>query len=172
VEGILYLRSSGWAVAHTQPHAEHIALTNLARQGFDAFAPKFREVFYERGRKYSKSGYLFSRYIFVWIESQWSAITGTRGVSRLFLINDKPAFLNEIDEARILGLRRSLGHDGFLEMKEPPPHKIGDTIEVRSGPFYGFKGIYQGQSKEEREIVLLDMLGRSVKVELKIGEIA
>lgn len=158
----------------TQPSAEKTALTHLARQGYETFAPKFREVVTERGRRVSRSGFLFSRYVFVWVVDQWRSINGTRGVQKLFMIDERPAFLNFEDEARISELRARIGSNGWIDLNADagPKRKIGDEVSVVGGPFYGFKGIWQGQTKEEREVVLLNMLGRAVRVELDHAQVA
>lgn len=158
----------------TQPSAEKVALLNLARQSFETFAPRFREVALENGRRVSRSGFLFSRYVFVWITEhcRWRSINGTRGIQKLFMIDERPAFLHFEDEARIMELKARCDAEGWIDLNKVPTRKIGDEVTVTGGPFYGFKGIWQGQSGAEREFVLLNMLGRAVKVEVDHAQLA
>lgn len=147
----------GWGVVMTQPNAERKAVFNLARQGFECYVPKFHEG--------KRSGVLFSRYVFVNIIDAWHSIFGTFGVTSLIRNGDKPA---TVKSAFIDELKAREGSDGFIDLtKEIQIRKPGDKVSVVGGPFYGFTGIYQGQSAHEREIVLLNMLGRSVRVELE-----
>ena len=160
----------GWSVAMVQPNAENRAILNLKRQEFDCYCPRFTEVIVQNGKKVSRSGPLFSRYVFVYIENAWSSILGTFGVTKLILNGDRPATVSEslIDE-----LRTRSGDKGFIDLTEHETrHKQGDEVQVLAGPFYGFKGIYQAKSPKEREIVLLNMLGRSVRVELEPDQIS
>lgn len=161
------MRDSGWAVAVTQPNAERIACAHLGAQGFVTFAPKFSEVAVKAGRKIKRSGFLFSRYVFVWIEAQWRSINGTKGVTHLITQDEKPVFLNFKDEAALNDLRARHDVSGFIDLSKPfNRFNVGQEVAVVGGPFYGFKGLYAGQSKQEREIVLLNMLGRKVRVEV------
>ena len=160
----------GWAVAMTQPNGEGRAVLNLARQGYETYLPRFREVIEEDGRRISKSGVLFSRYVFVFIHDHWHSILGTFGVTSLIKNGDHPATIpaSYIDEMKARG-----GLDGVIDLSKIVPQRaIGSEITVVGGPFYGFKGIYQGQTKEQREAVLLNMLGRQVRVELDKKHIA
>ena len=157
--------SIGWAVAMTQPNAEGKAVLNLERQGYETFLPKFREVVEVDGRRCSRSGVLFSRYVFVHLRDVWHSIMGTIGVSSLIKNGERPAVVERsvVDE-----LKARTGADGFIDLSKPVVvRKAGDAVSVVGGPFYGFKGIYQGMTAHEREIVLLDMLGRKVRVELE-----
>lgn len=154
----------------TQPNAERRAVINLKRQGYDTFLPKFRETVFENGRRFSRSGVLFSRYVFVGIVDHWHSIMGTIGVSNLIRNGDKPAV---IDAAYVEGLRARLDTEGFIDLSAPVvQRKAGDVVTVIDGPFYGFHGIYEGMTAHQREAVLLDMLGRKVRVVLQPGQLA
>lgn len=161
------MRTSGWSVAMTQSNAEHIALAHLAQQGYRTFAPTVTETILKRGKKVKRESYLFSRYIFVWIADQWKSINGTKGIVRLLTREEHPLFLSDTDAIRLEGLY-SQGSISLDKQK----FKAGDSVTVGAGPFFGFKGIYVGQSKLEREVVLLKMLGGDVKVEIAASDLA
>ncbi len=57
--------------------------------------------------------------------------------------------------------------DGALVLpKAPVSFAVGDAVTIEGGVFHGCKGLYQGQTSKQREIVLLESLGR---VELATG---
>lgn len=139
-------------------------MSHLERQGYACFLPKFRETLIEDGRRISRSGVLFSRYVFVLIIDRWHSIMGTIGVSALIKNGERPAI---VPEEFILDLRARADGEGFIDLSAPlNVRKRGDAVTVISGPFYGFHGIYEARTKEQREQVLLDLLGRKVRVEV------
>lgn len=162
--------SLGWAVAMTQPNAERRAVSHLERQGYETYLPKFREVINIDGRRLSKSGVLFSRYVFVFIQDAWHSILGTIGVSTLIKNGERPAV---VQENWITAMKTRADENGFIDLTQPlvARHLVGSEVSIVGGPFYGFKGIYAGMSAQQREIVLLDMLGRKVRVELDAEQI-
>lgn len=161
---------SGWAVVMTQPNAERKAVLNLQRQGFETYFPRFREKIVVNGKPSIKIGALFARYVFVFIESTWRSILGTFGVTGIIRNGESPVVL---DRAVIDELKAREDSTGFVDLTTKVQFKrIGEAVKVNTGPFSGQQGIYQGQSAKDREIVLLDLLGRKVKVELDREQIA
>ena len=56
-----------------------------------------------------------------------------------------------------------------------PPRRIlapGTAVAIADGPFRGFAGLYAGQTRQERELVLINILGASRPVEIAAGLIA
>jgi hypothetical protein len=43
---------------------------------------------------------------------------------------------------------------------------------ITAGPFGGMSGLYAGQSTRERELILLDLLGRQTPVTIAAGFVA
>jgi transcriptional antiterminator RfaH len=108
---------------------------------------------------------LFPGYIFVRIVAdQWSAVRWTIGVVRMLMAGDRPAHLADkvIDELR----RNESG--GFVRLPAPPgEYRPGQPVRILTGSFRGLVGLYEGQTAQERERVLLDLLGRMVPVTLE-----
>jgi transcriptional antiterminator RfaH len=61
---------------------------------------------------------------------------------------------------------------GFVAFDQRPKFKVGDKIRVLEGAFYDCLGIYDGMSDRERVEILLDLLGRKVRVLLSAEAIA
>jgi len=130
-------------------------------QGFETYAPREQFVRRIRGHRVKLSRWLFPRYIFVWVTHQWHQLFNTIGVSRVLLNGELPARLPD----HFVPTMRTQERNGFIVL---PKHrfKIGQEVHVASGLFRGAKGLYQGMTQHQREIVLIGSLGR---VELASG---
>jgi len=143
-----------WAVAQTEPQREHIARVWLMRLGYETYAPRVR---LRRGRVVR----LFPTYIFARVSLAWYPILWTPGIIRLLMAGDAPARLPEIEIQRIK--RREVG--GFVRLPRRRPF-IGQQVRIVKGSFEGRMALYAGMSGDERERVLLELLGQMVSVEL------
>jgi transcriptional antiterminator RfaH len=158
--------SSPWLLAHTQPQCEQRAAANLERQGYEIYFPR-----YLKRRRHARKldlveAPLFPRYVFVNIETaakRWRSIQSTLGVSRLVLAGDKPAL---VPTGIIDSLRASEGEDGFVKLNRRRPFSAGDRVRILAGAFMDSLGIYEGLGDHERVAILLDLLGRKVRVML------
>jgi transcription antitermination factor NusG len=115
-----------------------------------------------RGHKVQRARYLFPRYLFVWMSERWHDLFRTEYVSKVLLTGDQPAKLPEgwVDKMR------ASEHNGLIVL---PKHRfrLGQPVLVTGGLFEGARGLYQGMTGQQREIVLLDLLG--ARVELQPG---
>ncbi len=153
-----------WYVAQTQPHCETKAVWHLERQGYATYLPR-----YEKRRRHARrietvAAPLFPRYLFVAIDmatQRWRSIHSTIGVSRLVCNGDKPAVLAE---GVVEGLRRREDEGGFVRLDSRPRFAIGEQVRIVDGIFASRLGLFDGISDGERVAVLLDMLGRKVRV--------
>jgi transcriptional antiterminator RfaH len=104
---------------------------------------------------------LFAGYIFVRVAERWWEVRWTPGVIRVLMSCGKPAKMPDqfIDDLR------SNERGGFVRLPPPPtPFLKGSRVRILTGQFRGLVGLYEGQSANERELVLLDLLGRMVPV--------
>jgi transcriptional antiterminator RfaH len=155
-----------WYVVQTQPHSEMKAVWHLERQGYATYLPR-----YEKRRRHARrietvAAPLFPRYLFVAIDmaaQRWRSIQSTIGVSRLVCNGDDPAALAD---GVIDGLKRRQDERGFVLLDSRPRFKPGDQVRIVDGIFASRLGLFEGLSDGERVAVLLDMLGRKVRVVL------
>ena len=152
-----------WTVVTTQPQAERRALWHLKWQGFETYAPKERVMRIRQGRKVADARWLFPNYCFVWVVDQWHSLYSTIGISRILMNGDRPAQLPD----GWIETMRSREHNGLITLPKHHRFKIGQRVEVSSGLFAGAKGLYQGMTTKQREIVILEALG--ARVELASG---
>ena len=150
---------SYWAVVQTESQRERFAVKNLESGGFETYLPQIKLRRVPEPRCYAP---LFPTYVFVRIVDRWHAASRMMGVIRLIMAGEQPARLSEDVMAEI---RSREGRDGYIKLA-PRTLKNGARVRIISGQFQGHIGLYDGQSAKERERVLLDMLGRSVRVEL------
>ena len=55
---------------------------------------------------------------------------------------------------------------GFVRLDTRPRFALGDTIRVVDGVFEACRGLFDGMADRERVAILLDLLGRKVRVVL------
>lgn len=161
-----------WYVVQTQPNAEHRAVAHLARQGFTTYLPRYRKRRRHARRTEIVLAPLFPRYLFVSIDmgtQRWRSIQSTLGVSRLVSNGDEPAPV----PAAVLGaLRQREAADGIIEVDTQPRFARGDKIRVLDGAFGDCQGLFESMTDGERVAILLDLLGRKVRVVLDVDAVA
>ena len=157
-----------WYVAHTRPQAERQAVEQLRRQGFDVYLPCYRKLRRHARRREVVRAPLFPRYLFVAIDldvQRWRSINGTLGVSHLICQGDRPA---PVPEGVVERLRAREDGEGCVSLASLALFKRGARLRVLDGVFAGHSGVYERLTDAERVVLLLDLLGRRVKVTLPI----
>ena len=94
---------------------------------------------------------------------RWRSIHSTVGVARLVCNGNVPA---AIDAAIIGGLKSRENAQGFIQLERRPQFAAGDKVRVREGVFTDCLGLFEGMGDRERVAILLDLLGRKVRVVL------
>jgi transcriptional antiterminator RfaH len=153
-----------WYVVQTQPRAEAKAVAHLQRQGFTTYLPRFLKRRRHARRIETVAAPLFPRYLFVLIDlatQRWRCIHSTLGVSRLVCNGEEPA---AVADGIVAGLRAREGADGMVRL--PPQRRFaqGETVRVIDGALASCLGLYEGMADGDRVAVLLDLLGRKVRV--------
>lgn len=157
--------TTGWHVVQTHPHGEARAAGNLRRQGFETYLPCIRVSRSHARRIEMVRRPLFPGYLFVSFDPEqqpWRAILSTFGVARLLGHGDRPA---AVPMAVVDDVRGREDKDGFVQLPVRP-FRTGDRLKVVGGPFDGLFGLCQGMSEHDRVAMLLDLLGRAVRVSL------
>lgn len=165
--------NSNWYVAQTQVQAEAKASVNLARQGFEVYSPRYLRTVRHARRVNVVRAPLFPNYIFVRIDMEtqrWRAVNSTIGVKRLVGSEGVPA---RVATDIIQGLKEHEQADSFLSIVSPAIRfKTGDAVRILRGAFDSCRGIFQGRTENERVEILLEMLGRKVRVVADVQHIA
>jgi len=161
-----------WFVAHTHPHAEAKATAHLNRQGFDIYFPRYLKRRRHARRIEIIAAPLFPRYLFVAIDlslQRWRSIYSTVGISRLVCIGDDPT---PVPLGIVEALKNREDASGFIKLDYCPRFRPGDKIRVLDGAFASCLGLFEGMAERERIAILLDLLGRKVRVMLDADLVA
>jgi transcriptional antiterminator RfaH len=158
--------SARWFVVQTQTHSESKASQHLERQGFKTYLPRYLKRRRHARKVDTVAAPLFPRYLFVAIDTQtqrWRSVQSTVGVLRLVTNGDEPV---AVGESVIDALRHREDGSGFVKLDRIPSFSVGDRIRVASGAFTDVLGLFEGLADRERVAILLDLLGRKVRVML------
>jgi transcriptional antiterminator RfaH len=161
-----------WYVAHTHPHAEAKATAHLSRQGFDVYLPRYIKRRRHARRIETVPAPLFPRYLFVAIDlnvQRWRSIFSTVGVSRLVCNGDDPS---PVPVGIVETLKNREDANGFIKLDCRARFHVGDKIRVLDGAFTSCLGLFDGMAERERIAILLDLLGRKVRVVLDADLVA
>lgn len=159
---------SHWCAVQTHVRSEDKAAFHLRRQGYSVFLPK-----HLKRRKHARRidwvpAPLFPRYLFVAIDpemTRWWSIRSTIGVSNLVCFGGLPAAVPSgiVDEIRARqddkGLVKTHAGCGFTH---------GDRVRIIDGPLNDLEGLFDCPTDEERVIILLNLMGREVKVRVPL----
>jgi transcriptional antiterminator RfaH len=163
---------SRWYVAQTHPHAEARASLHLHRQGFETYLPRYRKTRRHARRIEAIAAPLFPGYLFVAIDlatQRWLPIRSTVGIARLIGEGDCPAV---VPDCVLEALRARQDAEGLVKLEPRPRFSRGDKVRVLEGAFFDCCGLYEGMSGRERVAILLELLGRRVRVVLDTEFIA
>jgi transcriptional antiterminator RfaH len=161
-----------WYVVQTQVNAEAKAARNLLRQGFEIYLPRYLKR-RSHARKIEKvAAPLFPRYLFVRIDmatQRWRSIHSTFGVSRLVCNGPDPA---PIARQILSSLRSREDESGYVKLDQRPKFSLGEKVRVLAGVFAENSGLFDGQADRDRIAILLDLLGRKVRVSIEADMVA
>ena len=157
-----------WYAIHTHPREELKALCHLQRQGYQAYLPRYATTIRHARKTERVVRPYFPRYLFVRLNlaiEGWRSIRSTVGVSNIVCLGDRPT---PLPERVIDALQSQQDADGFIQFTRKPLFKPGDSIVILDGPFARQFGLCDGNSDNERVAILLDLLGRKVRVILDV----
>lgn len=161
-----------WYVVQSQPNAEAKAVNHLSRQGYNTYLPRYLKRRRHARRVEIVSASLFPRYLFVGIDlnvQRWRSIFSTVGVSRLVCHGELPT---PIASSVIEGLKAREDESGFIQLDQRLKFRPGDKIRVMDGVFGDCLGLYEGMKDSDRVAILLDLLGRKVRVTVNMDSLA
>ena len=160
------LVDGAWYVVQTQVNAEAKAARNLLRQDFETYLPRYLKR-RSHARKIEKvAAPLFPRYLFVRIDmaaQRWRSIQSTFGVSRLVLNGSDPA---PVAQQVLNMLKAREDESGFVKLDRRAPFSLGEKVRVMAGAFADNFGLFDGLGDRDRVAILLDLLGRKVRVSI------
>lgn len=156
-----------WYAVCCKPRQETVAEENLLRQGYRVYLPRIRSTQRRRGQWLDKVEPLFPRYLFIRVDPAQHSIApvrSTRGVSGLVRQGGLPAAVPEqVIEAIMQRAEIATG----LHRDERPLFRTGEPIRLVGGPLAGLEGVFDEEDGEQRVIVLLELLGKANRMQVK-----
>jgi transcriptional antiterminator RfaH len=153
-----------WYVVHTHPGGEIRASVNLERQGYEIYLPRCRKWRRHARRTEIVAAPLFPRYLFVSLDverDRWRPVLSTFGVCGLISRGGMPA---AVPEGIVESIKGHEDADRFVNVARQVAFQRGDSLQITAGPFVNHVARFEGLGGEQRVIVLLELLGRQLRV--------
>ena len=150
-----------WYAVQTQANRENLAASHLERQGFNVWLPRIERITRHARQTKRVRRPLFPGYLFVNLDletARWRAINGTVGVSHVVSLGRVPSV---VDSAFMTALKATENTDGLVEA-DHDDLKLGQDVEILSGPMAGKIVKLLRLDPGNRVTVLLQMLGHFV----------
>ena len=156
-----------WYAAYTSANHEKRVAEQFVVRSVEHFLPVYASVRRWKDRRVTLQLPLFPGYVFVHFALRDRLqVLQIPGVAKLVSFNGTPAVLLEEE---IEALRASL-ENGVRA--EPHPYlKVGRRVRVKSGPMTGMEGILVRRKNRSRFVISLDLIMRSVAVEVDALEL-
>jgi len=156
-----------WYALYTCPRHEKCVAQQIEQRSISCFLPLYRSVRRWKDRRKELELALFPGYVFVRLALQDRfRVLQLPSAVRLVSFNGQPAVL---PEAEIDQLRQRLARGSCME---PHPYlRVGRRVRVCGGPMQGLEGIIVRRKERCRVVFSLDLIMRSVAVEVDEGDV-
>lgn len=165
-----------WLVARTMPNRESLVKSRLERLDTPSYFPRFVVTLSDRRthRRRKVVRPVFPCYLFVKSESKFYFLRDVDDLTSIVMVDGEPARSHKLDESieNMITTENNNGFVEFLEKTKPTKFFAGDRVRVLSGAFASLLGICAEVTLDQRFAVLLDMLGRKVRVVYNDEELA
>lgn len=162
-----YYFESRWYAAYTNPRHEKAVASQLEGNRVEYFLPLYQSVRRWKDRRKQIELPLFPGYIFVHVAlKDRLQVLRLPGVVQFVSFSGQPAVL---PGAEIESLRNRLSRG--LRAEPHPYLKVGRRVRVHSGPMSGMEGILVRRKEKFRVVLSIDLIQRSVAVEVDESEI-
>lgn len=154
-----------WHAVHIKSRHEFVAFGELSRKGIDAFLPSLIKTRQWKDRKKRVQFALFPGYLFVRISScqeDYRSVLKTKGVVAFVCLDKSSPTL--VPQEEMAALKAMLESGSELDIY---PHlRDGARVRVKKGPLGDAVGILERSGSRHLFIVNIEILGRSVGVQV------
>ncbi len=160
-----------WYVVRTQTQSEERAARQLLNQEFEVYLPRYRKERRHARKVDMVLRPLFPGYLFVGMDpakQRWRSINGTFGVIGLVQYGEVPT---PVPAGVVENLQNMEDTNGAVSLA-PQGLKKGDRVRVRTGAFAEYTALLEEISDEKRVFLLLDLMGREVRVTAPLEALA
>ena len=167
-----------WFIIHTYSGHENKVKINLERRIesmgmqnkiFRVEVPQKPVTKIKDGKRIEKDEHLFPSYVLIEMimdDDSWYCVRYTPGVTKFVGGEKKPI------PARDAEIKKILGRGQSAKKKVEVDLKVGDNIQVISGPFSDFEGtVTEVQVEKERLKATISIFGRETPVELVFSQV-
>jgi transcription antitermination factor NusG len=156
-----------WWAIYTRHQHEKVIADVLSAKGFEVFLPLYDSIRRWKDRQKLLSLPLFPCYVFVrgGLNRRFQ-ILSTPGVHMALTRGDQIAV---IPEKEIAAIRRTM--DGPFRMEPHPFLRCGESVRVVRGSLEGVEGILIRKKNQFRLVLSVDMLAKSVAVEIDAADV-
>jgi transcriptional antiterminator RfaH len=161
-----------WYVARTHALGEEKAFLNLLKQGFQPYLPRYLKRRRHARRTDWIKAPLFPRYLFVKFDiatTRWRTISSTFGIDRLICSLERPV---PVPEGVVDDIKSHENASGLISLAQCLSLSRGDRVQIESGAFSDMSGFFECATDDERVVVLLELLGRQVRVRVPAAALA
>jgi transcription antitermination factor NusG len=156
-----------WYAAYTRANHERRVADQLAERGVENFLPQYESVRMWKDRRVRLQMPLFPGYVFVHLALQKRMqVLHVPGVACLVGFAGRPVAVPQGEFEKIRGFLNK----GFRGEPHPYLH-AGRHVRVSSGPFEGLEGILVRRKGVLRVVLSLELILRSVAVEVDASEV-
>lgn len=156
-----------WYAAQTCANHEKRVREQLSQRTIEAYLPVYASVRHWKDRSVRLELPLFPGYVFVHLPLRDRLrVLQTPSVVRLVGFGGQPA---PLPDQEIEALRQGLA--GELHLEPHPYLKVGQRVRIKTGPLQGLEGILARKKNVLRFVVSLDLIMRSVAVEIDEAEL-
>jgi len=158
---------SPWWALYTRHQHEKAVAEMLGAKGFEVFLPVYQSQRRWKDRVKLLSLPLFPCYVFVrgGLDRRTHAVM-TPGVHMVLSIGDQAV---NIDNSEVQAIRRTV--EGPFRVEPHPYLQCGDRVRVKRGSLEGLTGILVRKKNLCRLVLSVDMLERSVGVEIDAADV-
>lgn len=154
-----------WILIYTKAKQEHLAESNLNKQGFKTFLPLISPSNKDKCTKAPVP--VFPRYLFAEINldlENWTSINSTYGVNKIIMFSAKfpyiPLKIIKLIEEKLDKSGIYKENISFVDFKQ------GDSVSIKEGKFAGLDAIFLSKKSNDRVRLLLKFLNSSVVAEI------
>jgi transcription antitermination factor NusG len=156
------VESYRWFVLRVKSRAEHVVATMARNRGFEEFVPFYRCRRRWSDRNKTVEAPLFPGYVFCRLHPQYRLpLLTIPGALHFVGIGKVPVAIQDCEIAAIQAAVRS-----GLSIEPWSFLRVGESVRLEEGPLAGVEGILIDVRKQHRIVVSVNLLRRSVAVEI------
>jgi len=159
--------ASDWWALYTRHQHEKTVAEMLSAKGFEVFLPLYESVRRWKDRKKMITLPLFPCYVFVrgGLQRRLQVVT-TPGVHMILFHGEQVAMIPGVE---IEAIRKAV--EGPLRVEPHPFLKCGERVRVTRGSLLGVEGILVRKKNLYRLVLSVDMMAKSVAVEIDATDV-